>query len=163
MYYVVTIEAGYERDAEPFEITRYFEASSTVTLFDELEKHPSFMSKELGYVITMVQPVSEEEFLRGKDEEKDNLNLLRKKVRFQINKKFTIEVVRKETHIKCKLEGETTSCSVSGLGIRYTGMALEPGCKVKVSIMELEIINKEAEVVWATSDKGECRAGLKWL
>jgi len=163
MYYVVTIEAGYERDAEPFEITRYVEASSTVTLFDELEKHPSFMSKELGYVITMVQPVSEEEFLRGKSAAKDNLNLLRKKVRFQIQKKCTLVAVRKGGPLKDKLVAETTACSVGGLGIRYSGMALEPGFKVAVTIGDLEIYNKEAEVVWSSSREEECKAGLKWL
>ncbi len=163
MYYIVTIEAGYERDTEPFEITRYIEASSTIKLFEELEKHPGFMSEELGYVITMVQPVSKEEFLEGKDEEKDNLDLLRKNVRFHVNKKCFIEAVGRNVSFKGKLDAETTACSVGGAGIKYKGKALDLGSKVRVTIEELEINNKEAKVVWVSSREEECKVGLKWL
>ena len=163
MYYVVTIEAGYERDTEPFEITRYIEASSTVKLFEELEKHPGFMSAELGYVITMVQPVSKEEFLEGKGEEKDDLNLLRKNVRFHVKKKCFLEAIGRNVPFKRRLDAETTACSVGGAGIKYKGKALELGSKVKVTIEELEINNKEAKVVWVSSREGESKVGLKWL
>ena len=163
MYYIVTIEAGYERDADPFEITRFIEASSTVKLFEELEKHPGFMTEELGYVITMVQPVSKEEFLEGKAEEKDNLDLLRKNVRFHVSKKCFIEAVGRNVPFKGKLDAETTACSVGGVGIQYEGKALELGSRIKITIEELEIKDKEAKVIWSSSNDEACKVGLKWL
>ena len=163
MFYLVTIEAEFEREAETFEITRYVEASDTVTLFDELGKHPAFMSKELGYVITMVQPVTEEEYLKGKSEEKDPLELLRKHVRFRIEKKCIVEASVKDHPFTGKLDAETTTCSLKGVGLTYSGVELKRGDRVTITIPELKLNKKKAEVVWTSCHEGVYRSGLMWL
>ncbi len=163
MFYVVTIEAGYEREADSFEITHYVEAADTITLFDELEKHPGFMAKELGYVITMVQPITEAEYLEGKSKEKDHLKQLRQHERFQIQKACIVEPADLDGPLTGRLEAETTNCSLIGVGIQYDGMALKLGDRVTITINDLNIVRREAQVVWSSGEEGRCRSGLKWL
>lgn len=163
MYFKVTIEAGLNRAADSFNIVRYIEAENTVVLFDELEKMPGLSSKELGYEITMVKPVSEKEFLKRKVDEEKNPHLLRIHVRFDVSERCKITPIQPDEENSKPFDAKTIDLSAGGFGIKYSGEKLEEGSLVKVTIEKLKIINKEARVRWNGGGSDEFRSGLEWL
>jgi len=163
MYYKVTIEAGQMRNGRNFELLRYVEANNTVELFDKLEQYPGLMSNELGYVVTMVKPISKETFLRGKEKEKEDINRLRIHSRFNINTECILKPAGRYSGFSDAIVAETTTCSVGGLGVVYDGIRLENGCRVKVDIEELHIKDKYAEITWTQGEGEKWVVGLTWL
>lgn len=57
---------------------------------------------------------------------------------------------------------ETLNHSKGGLGIIYDGKNLSVGNRVFVNIETLNILNKEAKVVWLKQFNGDYTAGLRW-
>ena len=158
MYYKVVIEAGHMRAEDNFQITRFVEAENSVSLFEMLEETPGLMTEELGYAVTMVKAVSQEEFEAGLIAEESELNRLRVHVRFKIKKACLI------THKSgLELVGETIDISAGGIGVSYRGDLILKGAKLRLSIDELQLDNKAAEVVWTVSKSNINIMGLKWL
>lgn len=58
---------------------------------------------------------------------------------------------------------ETLNHSKGGLGIIYDGKNLSVGNRVFVYIETLNILQKEAVVVWLKHFNGSCTAGLRWV
>lgn len=158
MYYKVVIEAGKMRVEDPFQVTLFIEAEDTVRLFEMLEEMPGLMTEELGYAVTMVKAVSHKEFENGRVAEQEELNKLRVHVRFKINKPCLII-----PQSGLPLVGETIAISAGGAGVSYQGDLISKGAKLKLSIEELQLDSKAAEVVWVISRTDINILGLKWL
>ncbi len=58
---------------------------------------------------------------------------------------------------------ETLNHSEGGLGIIYGGDNLSVGNRVFANIEDLNILKKEAEVVWIKQFNGDCTAGFRWV
>lgn len=158
MYYKVVIEAGQMRAEDTFQITRFLEAENTIILFEMLEETPGLMTEELGYAVTMVKAVSQKEFKKGLIAEESELNRLRVHVRFKIKKACSIT-----PRSGGSLVGETIDISAGGVGVSYAGDTIAAGIKVALTISDLQIKNKAAEVVWNVSRPNINILGLKWL
>ena len=158
MYYKVVIEAGQMRAEDTFQITRFVEAENSVSLFAMLEETPGLMTEELGYAVTMVKSVSQKEFETGQIAEERELNRLRVHVRFKIKKACSI--IPKSG---VSLSGETIDISAGGVGVSYAGDAIATGREVALTISDLQIKNKAAEVVWNVSRTDINILGLRWL
>ena len=158
MYYKVVIEAGKMRAEDIFQITRFVEAENSVSLFEMLEETPGLMTEELGYAVTMVKAVSQKEFETGLIAEESELNRLRVHVRFKIKKACLIT-----PRSGLSLLGETIDISAGGAGVSYRGDLIPKGVKLLLSIDDLQISEKIAEVVWIVSRPNINILGLKWL
>ena len=158
MYYKVVIEAGQMRAEDTFQITRFVEAENSVSLFEMLEETPGLMTAELGYAVTMVKAVSKKEFKEGLIAEEGELNRLRVHVRFKIKKACLIT-----PQSGAPLAGETIDISAGGAGVSYRGDLLPRGLQVALTIEELQLNNKTAQVVWAVSMADRNLLGLKWI
>lgn len=158
MYYKVVIEAGQMRAEDNFQITRFVEAENSVSLFGMLEETPGLMTEELGYAVTMVKSVSQKEFKAGLIAEERELNRLRVHVRFKIKKTCLIT-----SKSGLSLVGETIDISAGGAGVSYLGDLIPRGVKVELTIEDLQLNNKAAQVVWAVSWPDINMLGLKWI
>lgn len=158
MYYKVVIEAGQMRAEDNFQITRFVEAENSVSLFEMLEETPGLMTEELGYAVTMVKAVSQKEFEAGQVAEEGELNRLRVHVRFKIKKAC---LITPRSGVSCV--GETIDISAGGAGVSYLGDLIPKGEKVALTIEDLQLNNKAAEIVWTVSRPGSNILGLKWL
>ena len=158
MYYKVVIEAGQMRAEDNFQITRFVEAENSVSLFEMLEETPGLMTEELGYAVTMVKAVSQKEFEAGQIAEESELNRLRVHVRFKIKKTCLIT-----PQSGPPLVGETIDISAGGAGVSYPGELIPKGEKVSLTIEDLQLNNKSAEVVWTVLRPDINTLGLKWL
>ena len=158
MYYKVVIEAGQMRAEDTFQITRFVEAENSVSLFEMLEETPGLMTEELGYAVTMVKAVSQKEFEAGQIAEESELNRLRVHVRFKIKKTCLITPRSGVSYV-----GETIDISAGGAGVSYPGELIPKGEKVSLTIEDLQLNNKSAEVVWTVSRPDVNMLGLKWL
>ena len=163
MFYKVVIETGHRRGESEFQIIRYLKSESSVQLFDMLEGELGLNADGVGYAITMVKSISREEYEEGRAEEKKNPLYLRAHVRFKINKKCTIKVVLQNRMDPLFIEGETIDISAGGVGIAYAGNILEKGTHLTISIDQLQVADKKAEIVWSFSRHGHVSAGLRWL
>lgn len=158
MYYKVVIEAGQMRAEDTFQITRFVEAENSVSLFEMLEETPGLMTEELGYAVTMVKAVSQKEFEAGLIAEESELNRLRVHVRFKIKKACLIT-----SRAGLSLHGETIDISAGGAGVSCLGELIPKGEKVELTIEELQLNNKAAEIVWTVSRPDINIWGLKWI
>lgn len=158
MYFKVVIEAGQMRAEDTFQIIRFVEAANTVSLFEMLEETPGLMTEELGYAVTMVKAVSKREFEAGRIEEERELNRLRIHVRFKIKKACLIA-----PWSGVSIAGETIDISAGGAGVSYIGELIPRGVKVKLTIEDLQLNNKVAEVVWSVSRPDINIMGLRWI
>ncbi|MDT8318829.1 MAG: PilZ domain-containing protein, partial [bacterium] len=61
------------------------------------------------------------------------------------------------------LIGETIDISAGGAGVSYSGDLIPRGEKVELSIEDLQLNNKAAEVVWTVSKPDINILGLRWL
>ena len=146
------------RAEDNFQIMRFIEAPNTVSLFEMLEETPGLMTEELGYAVTMVKAVSQKEFESGLIAEESELNRLRVHVRFKVQKACSIT-----PRSGVSLPGETIDISAGGVGVSYRGDLIPKGVKLMLSIDDLQLDNKAAEVVWAISRPNINLLGLKWL
>lgn len=158
MFYKVVIETGHRRGESNFQIIRYLKAHNTVHLFDMLEEEPGIASGQSGYAITMVKAIGRGEYEEGRSEEKKNPVNLRAHVRFKIKKKCNISFKSASD-----VRGKTDNISAGGLGINYVGTLFQAGAIVQITIDELEIFEKAAQVVWSFSKGHKIYAGLRWV
>ncbi|MDH3972982.1 MAG: PilZ domain-containing protein [Deltaproteobacteria bacterium] len=163
MFYKVVIETGHRRAEKNFQIIRYLKADNSVHLFDMLEGEPGMTIGELGYAITMVKAISRKEYEEGREEEKKNPVNLRVHVRFKIKKRCILKLIEGESDKNSLIYGETSDISAGGLGINYKGPNLAAGTRVKVTIDELQVSDKKAEIVWCFSRVEKVLAGLRWI
>jgi len=163
MFYKVIIETGHRRGDNHFQIVRYLKADNSVHLFDMLEGEPGMNAGEFGYAITMVKSISSEEYEQGRVEEKKNPVHLRANVRFKINKKCLIKFEDSDTARITSLEGQTHDISAGGVGISYKGPQIPVATILEITIDQLQVTDKKAEIVWIFLRDGTYKSGLKWL
>ncbi|MBE9503579.1 MAG: hypothetical protein IME96_05335 [Proteobacteria bacterium] len=77
MYYKVLMEGGHVGAGKSYDMTRYFKADNIGSIYDLLHKMPRLKSKGLGKSVKLIQPVSEEEFIKGRHCEKRDPYLMR--------------------------------------------------------------------------------------
>lgn len=163
MYFKVIIEAGHMRTSGNFEIVRYIEAENAVALFDVIQQLPGLVTKELGYRVSMVKPISITEYKKGKADEKHETRRLRVHVRYDIRRNCVLEPIRGDLDGEGKIAGETADISAGGIGVVYIGPKLEEGCLIGVSVDELGIAGKMAEVIWSKQSESGISMGMRWL
>ena len=61
----VLIECGHQGAGNSKEVVRYCEAADTIELFERLQKHPDLMSEGGLTHISLVKPISRQEFEAG--------------------------------------------------------------------------------------------------
>ena len=66
MYYKILMEHGHMEAGKSLDIFRYIEADNVEDLFDELETCPGLKAKVSGRDVSMVKPISRQEFELGK-------------------------------------------------------------------------------------------------
>ncbi len=72
MYYKVLMEGGHMGAGKSYDMIRYFRAESVNAIYEELRTLPRLKSKGSGRSVKLIEPVSREEFLAGRQrEEKD--------------------------------------------------------------------------------------------
>ena len=88
MYFKVILEGGHVGAGKSFEMVRYFEAENAIVLLKYLESYPALKFKSRGAGITLVKPISKEEYLLKKDLERNDPYPERKYVRFDVCEKY---------------------------------------------------------------------------
>ena len=66
MYYKILMEHGHMGAGKSLDVVRYIEADNVEILFDELKSWPGLKAKESGRPVSMVKPISRQEFEVGK-------------------------------------------------------------------------------------------------
>ena len=91
-------------------------------------------------------------------------DIQRKFDRLGAKKSCLIETALPHIDEKIKISAETIDYSEGGIGLSYNGSEIPKGTLVSVFIETLDIVNRNARVVW-TSVSGELsfRAGLQWV
>ena len=163
MYFRVLIETEFKRGGSPFEILRYAEAENTLLLFDKLEGMPGLSNKDIGYAITSVKSISKREYEKGKESEKKDPRMLRVHVRYLIKEECRIEPAGEANSFDVPLVSHTVDISAGGLGISTGSVKLKGDEEVIVSIKNLDIRKKRAQVAWSKGEEGNYSAGLFWL
>ncbi|MBE9536860.1 MAG: PilZ domain-containing protein [Proteobacteria bacterium] len=160
MYFKVLLEGGHVGAGKSFEMVRYFEAENAIVLLKYLESYPALKSKSRGGGITLVKPVSKDEYLAKKDLETNDPYKKRQHVRFDIHEKFILESVSKSL----KIEGMTFEYSGGGIGLKYSGKSFRVGEVFFLTVEALGLRRKKVRIAWCRSLKDGCNvAGLKWL
>lgn len=77
MYYKVMMEAGHMGAGKSYDMTRYFEADSLGVIFSLLDHFPRLKSKGVSRAVKLIEPVAEEEYLEGKEDEQQDPYLMR--------------------------------------------------------------------------------------
>lgn len=160
MYFKVVLEGGHVGAGKSFEMVRYFEAENAIVLLKFLESYPALKFKSRGAGITLVKPISKEEYFLKRDLEKNDPYPERKHVRFDVQEKFILESASKAL----KVEGLTFEYSGGGIGLEYSGKLLRVGEVFFLTVEPLGLIRKKVKVAWGRSLKdGYNTLGLKWL
>lgn len=76
MYYRVLMEGGHVGAGKSYDMCRYFQAKDITAIFDLLGKMPRLKSKGFSKSVKLIETVSEEEFKKGRNKEKNNAYLL---------------------------------------------------------------------------------------
>ena len=79
MYYRVLMEGGHMGAGRSYDMTRYFNVENMLSIFDILSSFPRLKTKGVGKSVKMIEPISEEEFKRGKIREESDHYLNRYK------------------------------------------------------------------------------------
>lgn len=66
MYYKVLMEGGHMGAGKYYNMCRYFSVSNVGVIFDLLGKMPRLKSKGVGRSVKMIEPISKEEFKKGR-------------------------------------------------------------------------------------------------
>ena len=66
MYYNILMEHGQMEVGKSLGVFRYIEAENVEDLFDSLETYPGLRAKGSGRQVSMVKPISRQEFEVGK-------------------------------------------------------------------------------------------------
>lgn len=157
------IETEFQRDGNTFEIVRYVEAENTVFLFNELEKIPSLNAKELGYAVTTVQAITEEEYAAGKEAEAKDPRQLRIHARFIVKETCILAPLFAKPGFSEPIDGATIDISSGGLGVGYAGEPIPVGTELRVTIKALDIEGKAGRIVWSFGGSDGAKSGLFWL
>jgi hypothetical protein len=73
MYYKVLMEGGHMGAGKSYDMTRYLQADSLISILDILKKMPRLKVKGFSRAVKEIAAVSREEFFRGKEREgRDN-------------------------------------------------------------------------------------------
>jgi len=160
MYFKVVLEGGHAGAGKSFEMVRYLEAENAIVLLKYLETYPALKFKSTGRGITLVQPVSKEEYLAEKDIERNDPYSTRQYVRFDVKEKFLLASRTGDLEI----EGRTIDYSNGGMGVSCTGRTLPLNEVFSLTVETLGIIRKKVRVAWVRPLRdGYNAAGLKWL
>jgi hypothetical protein len=160
MYFKVVLEGGHAGAGKSFEMVRYFEAENAIVLLKYFETYPALKSKSTGGGITLVQPVSREEYLAKKDLERNDPYKKRQHVRFDVQEKFILESTSKNL----KIEGRTIEYSGGGIRVKCSDECLAVDEVFFLTVEVLGLTKKKVTVAWCSSlNDGSNLAGLKWL
>lgn len=77
MYYKVLMEGGHVGAGKSYDMARYFQAESMNTILDLLHRMPRLKSKGFSKFVKGIEPISKDEFRRGKYREKADPYLTR--------------------------------------------------------------------------------------
>ncbi len=69
MYYKVLMEGGHMGAGKSYDMCRYFSVSNVGVIFDLLKKMPRLKSKGAGRSVKLIEPISKEEFRKGRSSE----------------------------------------------------------------------------------------------
>ena len=69
MYYKVLMEGGHVGAGKSYDMCRYFSVSNVGVIFDLLGKMPRLKSKGVGRSLKMIEPISKEEYRKGRSSE----------------------------------------------------------------------------------------------
>lgn len=166
MYFKVIMEGGHMGAGKSFEMLRYFEAENAIILLRYLENYPALKSKGSGIGISLVKPISRDEYLEGRDvEQQDPYNKMRLYVRFDVNEECLLESVMTDAPTAYRLiKGRTVNYSNDGLMVKHEGKRLSDDDVFLVTVESMGIFTKKAKVVWGMKDEeGLYSSGLKWI
>ncbi len=69
MYYRVLMEGGHMGAGKSYDMVRYFQADSLLSIFDILSHLPRLKTKGAGKAVKQIEPVSKREYVEGRDDE----------------------------------------------------------------------------------------------
>ncbi len=69
MYYKVLMEGGHMGAGNSYDMCRYFSANNIAAIFDLLGKMPRLKSKGVSGSVKLIEPISKEEFRKGRSSE----------------------------------------------------------------------------------------------
>lgn len=163
MYFKVIMEGGHMGAGKSFEMLRFYEAENAMVLLRFLQSYPAMKSKNTGFGIKLVEPVSKDEYLRGKTREKVDPLAKRDSVRFKIVELCTLEPISPENICPEPISATTTDYSVKGIGVKCTGSNIKTGSVFHLTVKSIGIIKKRVEVRWSRRENDNSTTlGLKW-
>ena len=77
MYYKVLMEGGHMGAGKSYDMVRYFQADSLLSVFDILSHLPRLKTKGAGKSVKQIEPVSKREYVEGRWYEKKDPYLTR--------------------------------------------------------------------------------------
>lgn len=163
MFFKVVMDGGHMGSGKSCEFVRYFEAEDAIDLFGLLKAFPGLKNKDSASGISMIKAIDEEEFERGKQDEKHDPYYSRVSNRYRGVAECIIKPIDSRTG-NGKIMATTRECSNGGFSARYKGLELPSGIKCIVSISALGKNNKKAKLLWslAVSDDSFL-SGFKWI
>ncbi|MDT8316399.1 MAG: hypothetical protein RQ824_00220 [bacterium] len=69
MYYKVLMEGGHMGAGKSYDMCRYFSVSNVGVIFDLLGRMPRLKSKGVSGSVKLIEPISREEFRKGRNDE----------------------------------------------------------------------------------------------
>lgn len=161
MYFKVVLEGGHAGAGRSYEMVRYFEAENAIVLLKYLETYPALKHKGTFRGISLIKPVSREEYEEYRERESfDPYSKRRKDVRFNIDEEcFLICHGGDRNRISCR----TMDYSNGGMKIYLKKLYPEEGTRFSVTVESLGIKDKDAVLVWCRKEgeKGQL-CGLSW-
>ncbi|MBE9504409.1 MAG: hypothetical protein IME96_09560 [Proteobacteria bacterium] len=130
-----------------WEMLRFYEAENAMVLFRFLQSYPAVKSKNVGVGIKLVEPVSRDEYLRGKTKEKIDPLAKRDSVRFNIVELCTLEPVTPENPCPEPMVASTADYSVNSIAVKCAGNNIAIGSVFHLTVESIGIIKKKVEVM----------------
>lgn len=84
-------------------------------------------------------------------------------IRTRIKKKAVLQPAEINSANQEVFEGETIDLSDGGIRVTYKGKQLLPGMMLNVFTDALDMIRKQARVVWSANEKGHTDVGMQWV
>jgi len=69
MYYKVLMDGGHMGAGKSYDMCRYFSVSNVGVIFDLLGRMPRLKSKGVSGAVKLIEPISQEEFRKGRNSE----------------------------------------------------------------------------------------------
>ena len=88
---------------------------------------------------------------------------MRQHVRVRLSGKCLLNLISSGVHTQGRIHAEIEDHSEGGMAIKYLGAMLTAGTLIKTFVEPLDIINKQAKVVWSKSFEGSFISGLQWV